>query len=141
MNEIVLENTLQWTIGAGFLGLFGSGAILLAALGIFGVMTYSVARRRRELGIRAAIGARASQLRGLIVGEGLRLAAIGIGIGLLLALVVGRLMASLLFGISSFDPVSFAVVAALFIGVAALASVLPARRAARTDVMTVLRYE
>jgi predicted permease len=141
MNEIVLENTLQWTIGAGFLGLFGTGAILLAALGIFGVMTYSVARRRRELGIRAAIGAQASQLRGLIVGEGLRLAAIGIGIGLLLALVVGRLMASLLFGISSFDPVSFAVVAALFIGVAALASVLPARRAARTDVMTVLRYE
>ncbi len=141
MDEIVLENTMQWTIGAGFLGLFGTGAILLAALGVFGVMTYSVARRRRELGIRAAIGAQASQLRGLIVGEGLRLAAIGIAIGLLLALVIGRLMASLLFGISSFDPVSFAAVAALFIGVAVAASLLPARRAARTDVMTVLRYE
>jgi predicted permease len=141
MDEIVLENTLQWTIGAGFLGLFGTGAILLAALGVFGVMTYSVARRRRELGIRAAIGAQASQLRGLIVGEGVRLAAIGIGIGLLLALGVGRLMSSLLFGISGFDPVSFAAVAALFVGVAAVASLLPARRAARTDVMTVLRYE
>jgi putative ABC transport system permease protein len=141
MSEIVLENTMQWTIGAGFLGLFGTGAILLAALGVFGVMTYSVARRRRELGIRAAIGAQASQLRGLIVGEGLRLAAIGIGIGLLLAVGAGRLMASLLFGIDSFDPVSFAAVAALFIGVAVAASLVPARHAARADVMSVLRYE
>jgi len=141
MNEIVMENTLQWTIGAGFLGLFGTGAILLAALGIFGVMTYSVARRRRELGIRAALGAQAGQLRGLIVGEGVRLAAIGIGLGLVLSLGIGRLMASMLFGISSFDPVSFAAVAGLFVGVAVLASVLPARQAARTDVMTVLRYE
>ncbi len=141
MNEIVRENTLQWTIGAGFLGLFGTGAILLAALGIFGVMTYSVARRRRELGIRAAIGAQAGQLRNLIVGEGLRLVAIGIGIGLLLALGIGRLMSSLLFGISSFDPLSFAVVATLFVAVAAVASLLPARMAARTDVMSVLRHE
>jgi predicted permease len=141
MNEIVLENTLQWTMGAGFLALFGTGAILLAALGVFGVMTYSVARRRRELGIRAAIGAQASQLRGLIVGEGLRLATIGIGLGLLLAFGAGHLLASLLFGINSFDPVSFAAAAFLFVGAAVAASLLPARQAARTDVMTVLRYE
>jgi ABC-type antimicrobial peptide transport system permease subunit len=100
-----------------------------------------VARRRRELGIRAAIGAQAGQLRNLIVGEGLRLVAIGIGIGLLLALGIGRLMSSLLFGISSFDPLSFAVVATLFVAVAAIASLLPARMAARTDVMSVLRHE
>jgi putative ABC transport system permease protein len=141
MNEIITENTFTWSLGSAFLGVFGLVALLLAALGIYGVISYSVARRRREIGLRMALGASSRQIRGSIVGEGVRLTAIGLVIGLVLSLGVGRLMTSLLFGISPFDPVTLGAVFALFLTVSLVASVVPALRAARVDPSGVLKSD
>jgi len=141
MNEIIVENTFTWSIGSAFLGVFGSMALMLAALGIYGVISYSVARRRREIGLRMALGASGGQIRSVIVGEGLKLTGIGLVIGLVLALGVGQLMASLLFGISPFDPVTLGGVLTLFLAVALVASVVPAFRAARVDPLGVLKSD
>ncbi len=141
LSEIVAENTLQWSIGSLFLGVFGALALLLASLGIYGVIAYSVAQRRREIGIRMALGATGREIRSVIVGEGLRLTALGTAIGLVLALVVARLMSAVLFGVSPFDPVTFAAVAGIFAVTAVVASVLPASEAARTNPVVVLRYD
>ncbi len=141
MMEMVQENTLQWSISSAGLGIFGLVALLLASVGIYGVVSFSVAQRRREIGIRMALGATSGQVRGVVVGEGLRLTAVGVAIGLVLALVVGQLMASMLFRVSPFDPVTLGSVLVLFGAVATVASLLPARRAARVDPTTVLRYE
>ena len=108
---------------------------------IYGLIAYSVAQRRREIGIRMALGATARDVRAVVVGEGLRLTAVGVAIGLVLALVVARLMAAMLFGISPFDPVTFATVVGIFATTAVVASVLPASEAARTNPVVVLRYD
>jgi len=139
MSEIVAENALQWSIGSLLLGVFGALALLLASLGIYGVMAYSVAQRRREIGIRMALGATGREIRSVVVGEGLRLTALGTAIGL--ALVVARLLSAVLFGVSPFDPVTFAAVAGIFAVTAVVASVLPASEAARTNPVIVLRYD
>ena len=122
------------------LGVFGALALLLASLGIYGVIAYSVAQRRREIGIRMALGATDRDIRSVVVGEGLRLTAFGMAIGLVLALVVARLIAAMLFGISPFDPITFAAVAGIFAVTAVVASVLPSE-AARTNPVVVLRYD
>ena len=140
LSEIVAENTLQWSIGSLLLGVFGALALLLASLGIYGVIAYSVAQRRREIGIRMALGATDRDIRSVVVGEGLRLTAFGMAIGLVLALVVARLIAAMLFGISPFDPITFAAVAGIFAVTAVVASVLPSE-AARTNPVVVLRYD
>jgi len=141
MSEIVLESTYQWAVPSLFLTIFGAVALFLAALGIYGVISYSVARRRREMGIRIALGATARQIRRLVLGEGLRLTAMGLALGLALTIVSGQLISSMLFGISAFDLQTLLGVLVLFALVAAVASVAPAARAARASPHDVLRAE
>ena len=116
-------------------------ALLLAALGVYGVMAYAVGQRTREIGIRMALGARAPDVVGMVVREGAMLAAAGIGVGLLGALGVSRLMRSTLYGVGPGDPVAFLAVPLLLAAVAVAASWIPARRAARVDPMTALRTD
>jgi predicted permease len=128
-------------LSAVLLGVFGAVGLTLATVGLYGVMSYSVRRRTREIGIRMALGARAGGVLRLVATQGLALAGIGVAIGLALALLVSRFAASLLYGVSAYDPLTFIVVPALLLAVAVLAVLLPARRAAKTDPLTALRYE
>jgi putative ABC transport system permease protein len=121
------------------LAIFAGVALLLAAVGIYGLMSYSVSQRTPEIGIRIALGARSADVLRLVVGQGMILTVFGLAIGVAAALASGQLLASLLFGVSSSDLLTF-VAASLVLGtVAFLASYLPARRAARTDPMEALR--
>ncbi|MGB9179654.1 MAG: FtsX-like permease family protein, partial [Pyrinomonadaceae bacterium] len=121
--------------------LFAALALTLASVGIYGVMAYSVSQRTHEIGIRLALGAQSSDVLKMIVGQGMALAAIGIVIGLAVALTLTRLLSSLLFGVSATDPVTFTGIALLLACVAFLASYIPARKATKVDPMVALRYE
>jgi putative ABC transport system permease protein len=123
------------------LGAFAALAVALAAMGIYGVISYSTAQRTQEIGIRMALGAQRSQVAGMIVGEGLRMALAGVAAGLALALLLMRLLAKMLFGVGAADPLTFAGVIALLLSVALAACYLPARRATRVDPLVALRYE
>jgi predicted permease len=120
---------------------FGGGALLLAAVGVYGVISYAVAQRTREMGIRRALGAQRVDVVRLIVGQGLRLAAIGVAIGVAAALAASRVLGTLLFGVRATDPLTFAAIPFLLLTVAFLASAIPALRALRTDPTTALRAE
>ena len=120
---------------------FAAAALLLAAVGIYGLVAHSVARRTQEIGIRVALGAQRRDVLRLVVSEGAKLAAIGIALGIALSFGLTRLMASLLFGVRPTDPLTFIAIAALLAGVALLASYIPARRALRVDPIVALRYE
>lgn len=122
-------------------GLFAGLAFLVASIGIYGVISYTVAQSTKELGIRMALGAVRSDVLGMVLRRGLRLVAIGIGVGTLTALAATRLMASFLFNVSASDPVTFLSVAGIFIIVALAACLIPARRATNVDPMEALRYE
>ena len=122
-------------------GFFAGAALLLAMAGVFGVMAYSVSRRTREIGVRVALGARRSDVLGMILGQGLRTALIGVAFGLLASFALTRAMGSLLFGVSATDPLTFAGVIILMISAALLACYIPARRAAKVDPVVALRYE
>jgi predicted permease len=126
-------------VAATLLGSFGVLALLLAAIGIFGVMSYAVTQRTREIGIRMALGANAAGIFRLIVGRGLTLMVIGLGIGLAVAVAGTRLLATLLFGVSATDPLTFVVIALLLMFVVLLACWIPARRATKVDPMIALR--
>ena len=126
---------------AVLLSIFGAGALLLAAIGIYGVMGYSVARRTHEIGVRIALGAERRDILTLIIGQGMVLVLIGAGLGLVLALAFTRVVKSLLFGISATDPLMFAAVVLVLVGVALLACYLPARRATKVNPLVALRYE
>src|SRR5207249_2767097 len=114
---------------------------LLAAIGIYGLLAYAVGQRRRELGIRLALGASRGDVVSQVVGDGIRLAAAGIGLGVVVALAVTRLLTALLYGVGATDPATFVGVVALLAVVSLVASYLPARRAAQVDPMVALRYE
>ena len=122
-------------------GFFGALALALAAIGLYGVMSYAVARRTSEIGVRMALGALAADVRRLILRETLALAAAGIGLGLLAALLSLRLVSSQLFGVSPHDPATILAAALVVVSVAGLSGYLPARRASRVDPMVALRHE
>ena len=123
------------------LGLFGALALVLAVVGLYGVIAYTVAQRTQEIGVRVALGAARNDVAWLVLGQGLRLAGIGLVVGVLLALGAGQLLARQLVGVSPADPVSFGVTAFLLVVVAALASAIPARRAATLDPLVALRRD
>jgi ABC-type antimicrobial peptide transport system permease subunit len=123
------------------LSIFAALALVLAVVGIYGVIAYAVQQRSREIGIRIALGASTERVVGMVVRRGLTLAVIGVALGTAGAYAVTRVLQSLLFGVSARDPLTFAAVAALLGGVAVLASWIPARRAARVDPLTAMRAE
>jgi predicted permease len=125
----------------GILSSFSAFAFLLAAVGLYGVTAYSVGQRTQEIGIRLALGAQRGNVLGLVVGEGLRMAGIGVAIGLAASLFVTRLLQSQLYGVTTSDPFTYALTAAILVTVTLLACYVPARRAARIDPMEALRYE
>jgi putative ABC transport system permease protein len=143
--ETLLEHMnvplFPFRMAATVLGSFGVLAIVLAAIGVYGVMSYVVAGRTREIGVRIALGAKRSDVLFLIVKQGMSLAFIGLGIGLLLAFGVTQFLSKILFGVGAFDPPTFAGVCVLLATVAALSSYLPARRATKVDPLVALRYE
>ena len=141
MNEILGESIARQRFSMLLLAIFAGVAMLLAAVGIYGVMSYSVAQRRSEIGLRMALGAQKLDVLKLTVGQGLKLVLIGIGIGLVGAFLLTRLMSSLLFGVTATDPLTFVSISAILIGVACLASYIPARRATKVDPLIALRYE
>ena len=141
MDEIKAESIVSTRLQTVLLALFSAIALLLASLGIYGVISYSVAQRTHELGIRAALGADAKNLVGLVLGGGLMLTAIGLIIGVAGSLAMTRLLASLLFGVSARDPLTMAAAAVTLVFVSAIACYIPARRATRVDPTVALRYE
>jgi ABC-type antimicrobial peptide transport system permease subunit len=120
---------------------FGALALCVAAVGLAGVVAFAVAQRTREMGVRLALGAGRADVERLVVGEGMRLAALGVAAGLALAAGVARLLASQLYGVGAGDPLTYALVAAALSTVALLAAWLPARRAARVDPLVALRAD
>ena len=141
LEEITDASLVANRIQSMLLGIFAAVALLLAAIGIYGVIAYAVTQRTHELGIRAALGASGLQLRGLVFRGGMRLALLGLAIGLVGALALGRLLSSLLFGVSARDPLTLVVVTVTLAAIAAAACFLPSRRATKVDPIVALRYE
>ena len=141
MRQIVSESLARSRFSALLLGGFAMVALALAAVGIYGVISFTVARRTAEIGIRTAMGARPRQVVGMVLGHGMSLALTGVGVGLVAALALTRVLQSLLFAVTAQDPLTFAALSGVLVGVAALACWLPARRASRIDPMVALRYE
>jgi putative ABC transport system permease protein len=141
MREVISRSVWQPRLYAILFGVFAAIALVLASVGIYGVMSYAVTERTHEIGIRLALGARKSNVLGLVVGQGMTLTFVGTAIGLAGAFGLTRLMKSLLFGVSATDPLTFAVIALLLASVAFAACYFPARRAMKVDPMIALRYE
>jgi putative ABC transport system permease protein len=141
MTRLLDDSVARRRFNMMLLGVFAILALLLASIGIYGVMSYSVAQRTREIGIRIALGAQIRDVLKLILKQGILLAFVGLALGLLASFFLTRLMSSLLFGVSATDPVVFGAVALVLFGVALLACYIPARRAAKVDPNVALRYE
>jgi predicted permease len=141
MDEVVSRSTSRDRFNMWLMTVFGASALLLAAIGIYGLMAYSVAQRTQEIGIRLALGAEASNVKNMVVMQGLKLTITGIVIGLGCAFLLTRLLAALLFGVTARDPVVFGAVPVLLTLVALVAVWIPARRASRVDPILALRYE
>ena len=141
MNEVIADSLAQRRFAMIVLGAFAAAALLLASLGIYGVISYLVGQRTHELGIRVALGASRRQILSLVLGHGLKMTLAGVAVGLIAAFGLTRLMRNLLYGVGATDPATFAVIAVLLIFVALLACYLPARRATRVDPLVALRNE
>jgi putative ABC transport system permease protein len=141
LGELVAERTAQRRLAVLLISVFAGLALLLAAIGIYGVMSYAVAQRTSEIGIRMALGAEREHILGMVLRHGALMAASGVALGLVAALALARLLTSLLFETSAADPPTFSLVPLLLLGVAALACYLPARRATRVDPLVALRCE
>jgi ABC-type antimicrobial peptide transport system, permease component len=141
MDEVLSTSVARPRFNTLLLTLFAGMALILAMVGVYGVISYSVSHRTREIGIRMALGARRSEVMAMVVKEGLIYAATGLALGAAGALALTRVLAGLLYGISPTDPWTFALVSALLCGAALLACYLPARRATRIDPMLALRHD
>jgi predicted permease len=139
--EVAATTLAPTRIGAVLLAAFGSLALLLAAVGLYGVISYSVTLRTREMGVRMALGAQRADVLRLVLGQGSRLALVGVGVGALLAALVGSVFSALLYGVSALDPLAYAVAASVLLAVAAAANLVPALTAARVEPMRALRNE
>jgi len=141
MQDVVAGSLSQQRFSTMLLGTFAGLALLLAAVGIYSVLSYSVKRRVNEIGIRMALGARLGDVLRMIIYEGMKLVLLGVGIGAVVALTLGKVMSSLIYQVRPSDPLTFVAVAGLLGAVALFATVIPAYRAARIDPMKALRYE
>jgi putative ABC transport system permease protein len=141
MDRWIANSAAQPRLNAVLLGAFAAAALLIAAIGIYGVLAYTVTQRTREIGLRMALGATPRDVMRLVVGQGLAVVLVGLGLGLAGGLALGRAVSSLVYGITVSDPATYAAVAMLLGAVALAACALPARRAARVDPMVALRCE
>jgi len=141
MSDVVADSLVRPRFLSLLLGAFSAIALSLAAIGIYGVMAYSVTQRTQEIGVRVALGATTRNVLAMVVGEGLKMTVVGLAVGLTGAFALTRLMTSLLFEVSATDPVTFAMVGFVLTAVGLLACFVPARRAAKVDPMVALRYE
>jgi len=141
MEQVVVLSTSNDRFNTLLLGIFAFFAILLAAIGLYGLMAYAVEQRTVEFGIRLALGADFAGLRNMVVGQAMTLAAAGIAIGFAAAWLLTRVLATMLYTVKAHDPLVFGSVAALLAAIAFVASYLPARRALRVDPVVALRYE
>ncbi len=141
MDEVVVHSTARQSFNMLLLSIFGLSALLLASIGIYGLMAYSVQQRTQEMGIRMALGADRKRIRSLVVWQGMQLAIAGVILGVGAAFGLTRLIASFLFGVKSWDPVVFVIVPVILAAVALLAVWLPATRASRLDPMAALRVD
>jgi putative ABC transport system permease protein len=141
LESVMSEAVAKPTFRTFLLGVFALVALILAMVGVYGVMSYSIAQRTREIGIRMALGAQGPDVLKLIIGHGMALAFVGVGIGLVASFALTRVMSQLLFGVRPTDPLTFGLVTAVLIAVALMACYIPARRAAKVDPLIVLRSE
>jgi putative ABC transport system permease protein len=141
MHEVIQGSLASRRFAMMLLGTFAFLALLLASMGIYGVISYSVSQRTHEIGVRLALGAQREEVLRLVLGQGARVALMGILLGLAASAVLTRLMSNLLYGVSATDPLTLAAVAVLLMFVALLACYTPARRAMRVDPVVALRYE
>jgi len=141
MNEVIASSLADRRFSMILLGAFAAVALLLASLGIYGVISYLVGQRTHELGIRIALGAQGTNVLRLVLSDGMKMALCGVALGLIAALGLTRLLSSMLYGVSNTDPATFLGVAVLLSLVALLACCIPARRAMKVDPLVALRYE
>ena len=141
LEDVISDSLASRRFSMILLGVFAGLALVLSAIGIYGVISYVVGQRTHEIGIRLALGAHPRDVMRLVLGQGTKLALIGVAIGIAAALALTRLMTKIIFGVNAHDPLTFAGVASVLVIVALVACYIPARRAMRTDPMVALRYE
>jgi ABC-type antimicrobial peptide transport system permease subunit len=141
LDDATAASTFQQRIAALLVGIFAGVAVVLAAIGIYGVMSYAVSARTQEMGVRLALGAQRRDVLWLVLGQVLRLSAVGLTLGIAILLIAGRLLQGLLFDVRASDPLTIGVVTLVLAGVAVAAAWAPASRASRVDPIQALRYE